>query len=212
MLYLLKGNFQKVIRWLAGSWMSANLATVLGCVFIVLSAAAFYFGLAGAGLRWLLLLVPVFLLFRMAMNALDGLLSREYGTATAAGEVWNETFDIFGDTVSYGILYFVPGGPKLAIMIFIILTWAAEYYGVLGKGMPGGKRRHEALGGGKADRAFWMGLLAFLVFFNPDLFRFANYYIAVVSCLVALTCVIRIRKIMQAADGQKYESFTLIGR
>lgn len=212
MLYLQKGNFQKVVRWIAGSWMTANMATLFGCVFIVLVAASYYTGLTYVNYRWLLLLVPVFIFFRLVMNTLDGMLSREYKTATVAGELWNETLDIVGDTICYGSIYFAPNSPHLAVTVFIILTWAAEYFGVLGKSMPGGRRRHETVGGGKPDRAFWMGLLAFITFFVPSFFNYSAYYISAVSVLVALTCAIRIKKTLQAAEGQKYESFTWIGR
>jgi CDP-diacylglycerol--glycerol-3-phosphate 3-phosphatidyltransferase len=212
MLYLLKGRFQKVVRWIGGSWMTANMATLFGCVFIILVAASYYSGLTYSGYRWLLLLVPVFIFLRLVMNTLDGMLSREYKTATVAGELWNETLDIVGDTVCYGAIYFVPNSPHLALTVFLILTWAAEYFGVLGKSMPGGRRRHETFGGGKPDRAVWMGLLAFITFCYPSFFEYSEYYIGAVSVLVALTCVIRIRKTLQAAKGKTYESFTWIGR
>jgi phosphatidylglycerophosphate synthase len=212
MLYLLKGRLQKVVRWVAGSWMTANMATAFGCIFIILIAASYYCGLSYSDYRWLLLLVPIFIFFRLAMNALDGMLSREYKTATVAGELWNEALDIIGDTVCYGAIYFAPNSPHLALTVFLILTWAAEFFGVLGKSMPGGKRRHETIGGGKPDRALWMGLLAFIIFIYPSFFDYSAYYIGAVSVLVALTCVIRIRKTLQTAKGKKYESYTWIGR
>jgi CDP-diacylglycerol--glycerol-3-phosphate 3-phosphatidyltransferase len=212
MLYRAKGEFQKAVRWLGGSWMTANMATALGCVAIGLVAASLYAGLACEGLRWLLLLVPIFLLARMAMNTLDGMLSRERGTGTVAGEIWNEALDIVGDTVCYGVLYFVPGGPRLSIVVFILLAWAAEYFGVLGKGMPGGTRRHETVLGGKPDRAVWMAALAVLLFLFPGFLPHVDYYLAVVCFFVALTSVIRVRKTIQAARGRQYQSYTWIGR
>ena len=105
MLYLQKGNFQKVVRWLAGSWMSANQATFFGVCFVVLAAVGFYVGLTGENCRWFLLLVPIFLVLRMAMNALDGMLAREYNTGSVAGELCNEGLDIVGDTICYGICF-----------------------------------------------------------------------------------------------------------
>ncbi len=212
MLYLQKGNFQKLVRRLAGSWMSANMATAFGVVFIVLTAAAFYVGLTVASWRFLLLLAPVFLLFRMAMNALDGMLAREYGTGTVAGEICNETLDIVGDTVCYGILYFVPGFPTLSLVLFILLAWAAEFFGVLGKGMPGGIRRHETFLGGKPDRAVWMGLLSVILYVFPAFLAHSSWYLSIASLFVLLTCIIRVRRTLGAAEGKPYESYTWIGR
>ena len=77
MLYLQKGNFQKLVRWIGGSWMTANQATALGIACIFLVSASFYLGLTFASCRWLLALTPVFLVLRMIMNTLDGMLARE---------------------------------------------------------------------------------------------------------------------------------------
>jgi phosphatidylglycerophosphate synthase len=188
------------------------VATALGCVCIGLVAASFYAGLAVDGLHWLLLLVPLGLLGRMAMNTLDGMLSRERDTGSVAGEIWNETLDIVGDTVCYGVLYFVPGGPRLGLVFFILSAWAAEFFGVLGKGMPGGVRRHETVLGGKPDRAVWMGALAVILFAAPGFLPWADYYLAGVSAFVVFTSVIRVRKTIVAARGQRYQSYTWIGR
>ncbi|MBN2580313.1 MAG: CDP-alcohol phosphatidyltransferase family protein [Pirellulales bacterium] len=212
MLYLGKGQFQKVVRWMAGSWMTANMATALGCVFVVLTAVGFYVGLSVPPLHFLLLCVPVFLLLRMGMNALDGLLAREYKTGTVAGEIWNEALDVLGDTVCYGILFFVDKGPRLSLVVFLLAIWAAEFFGVLGKGMPNGTRRHETVLGGKPDRAVWMSGLAIILFFWPGSLPYSYIYLSVVSVFVVLTSLIRIRKTIAVARGHQYESYTWIGK
>ena len=212
MLYKQKGNFQKIVRWLAGSWMTANMATVFGFCFIIFISACFYSGLSLPGARFVLLFIPVFLIFRMGMNALDGMLAREYGTASVTGEIWNEALDIIGDTVAYGSLYFVENGPKTAIFLFLILSWCAEFFGVLGKSLPNGVRRHEALLGGKPDRAIWMGLLSILLFIFPSFLRFSQFYIYGISVFVLVTIFLRIRKIITESKNQEYESYTWIGR
>lgn len=212
MMYLVKGHFQKVVRWMAGSWMSPNGATLAGVVFIVASAATLYLGLARQELRWLLLLAPLCLVLRMAMNTLDGMLSREKGLATVPGDIWNETLDVVGDNVCYGVLYFVPGGPRLSLVIFLLAIWAAEFYGVLGKGMPGGVRRHEAALGGKPDRALWMGLLALILYFDPGFLPRVPFCLAGLSVLVGATALYRIACTVKAAEGKPYESYTASGR
>lgn len=212
MLYLQKGNFQKVTRWIAGTWMTANQATLFGCVFIALASSSFYIGLTSQELRWTLLLVPFSLIMRMMMNALDGMLAREYKTGSVAGEVCNEGLDIIGDNICYGVLLFVPGIAKWPLVLFMLLSWAAEFWGVLGKSMPGGVRRHETFLGGKPDRAVWMGILALILFFNPGFITFTGHYFLVVCFFVFMTSVIRIKKILAEAEGKDYQSYTWIGR
>ena len=212
MLYLQKGNFQKVVRWMAGTWMTANQATFFGTLCIALTTASFYVGLGCEGYHWVLALTPVFLVLRMAMNALDGMLAREYRTGSVAGELFNEGLDIVGDTICYGVLFFVPNIPHLPLTLFLLLTWMAEYFGVLGKSFPGGVRRHETFLGGKPDRAIWMGLLALLLFAYPGLIEHVGTYLLVLSGFVFLTSVVRIRKTLQAAKGKEYQSYTWIGR
>lgn len=192
--------------------MTANMASWLGMLFVALTGFSFYTGLTDPRLRFLLICVPVFLFFRMMMNALDGMLSREYSTATVAGEIFNEAMDIFGDMVCYGSLLFVPGKHTPSIVVFLLLCWAAEFFGVLGKGMPNGVRRHETFMGGKADRAAWMGILAVLLIVFPDFHRYTGLYTGAASSFVFATCVIRVRKTIEAAKGRTYTSFTPVGR
>lgn len=210
MLYLQKGRFQKTVRWIGGSWMTANQATLGGCVFILLTSAFFYLGMAHFPV--LLLLIPLTLLFRMVMNTLDGMLAREHQTGTVAGEIWNEGLDVLGDTVCYGSLYFVPDGPRLSVFVFVLCIWAAEFFGVLGRGLPGGVRRHETFLGGKPDRAVWMGILALIVYFSPGFAVYVPAYLFLVSGFVVATCAVRIRKTIAAARGLQYKSYTWIGR
>ena len=146
------------------------------------------------------------------MNALDGMLAREYNTGTVAGEIWNEALDVLGDTVCYGVLYFVPGGPRLSVVVLLLTIWAAEFFGVLGKSMPNGVRRHETLLGGKPDRAVWMSGLALILFFWPSFLAHSYVYLGIVSGFVVLTSAIRVRKTIVVARGQDYQSYTWIGR
>jgi CDP-diacylglycerol--glycerol-3-phosphate 3-phosphatidyltransferase len=212
MLYLVKGNFQKAIRWMAGSWMTPNEAALFGVVFVGLTALGYYLGFTRNNLRFCLLLVPVFLFLRMSMNALDGLLAREHKLASVGGELLNEGVDVIGDMVCYGVLYFVRGMPKPELVIYLMLIWAAEFFGVLGKSMPGGRRRYENILSGKPDRALWMGIFSIVLFFAPQYIKYAGYYFTSLSILLALTCVLRIKKILEFGRGKKYESYTWIGK
>jgi len=109
-------------------------------------------------------------------------------------------------------LYFVDGVPKLSLFVYLLAIWAAEFFGVLGKSMPNGVRRHETFLGGKPDRAIWMGGLALLLFFWPGFLQYGSIYLGIVTAFVVLTSMIRIRKTIAAARGHDYASYTWIGR
>lgn len=198
-----------MVAFLGASGLTANGATAGGWLAVFAYAWALHAGLSGA--RLVLWLVPGLALVRLAFNALDGMLARAQGTATAAGELWNEAGDILGDTICYGVLFFVPGAPSLSLTFFLVATWAAEFFGVLGKSLPGGTRRHESLGGGKPERAIWISLFALFCSFNPAAVSFLPAYLVAVGILVSLTAAWRARKSLKAAAGKPYHSYTAFG-
>ena len=85
-IYDLKPQFQKLLRPLA-----ANLAKRGFTANDVTLGALLLSAVHGAWLalmpawRWPLLLLPVTLFLRMAFNAIDGMMAREHGQASARG-------------------------------------------------------------------------------------------------------------------------------
>lgn len=79
-IYDLKPAFQNLLRpacnMLARAGVTANQVTVAA---VLLSFATGAVVLAGNADRRVLLLVPVVLMIRMALNAIDGMLAREHG-------------------------------------------------------------------------------------------------------------------------------------
>jgi CDP-diacylglycerol--glycerol-3-phosphate 3-phosphatidyltransferase len=204
MLYALKARFQKFAENFAHSSLTANHATVLGAVFVGLTMWSFW-----SGFYWL---VPIFLLFRLIMNALDGLLARAQGTASAAGEIMNELSDVLGDTLSYGILYFLFPETQTAVLCFVFAIWCCEFIGVMGKSLPNGRRRQESLGGGKPERAVWMGLFALALAFAPGILSYGVAFFSLLSLLVLLSAALRIRAAIRSAKNQSYTSDPQFGR
>ena len=154
MLYLVKGNFQKAIRWMAGSWMTPNEAALLGVVFVGLTALSYYLGFTYDNLRFCLLLVPVFLFLRMSMNALDGLLAREHKVVGL--RTFNESRCING--------CYCLGNPRLELYLscrYGLQNFSACWYLCRG-------RRRENILSGKPDRALWMGIFSIVLFFAPS--------------------------------------------
>jgi phosphatidylglycerophosphate synthase len=101
-IYELKPRFQALLRPLTGAiqraGVTANQVTVAACVVSVLLGALLA---AAAGRRELFLLVPLWLLLRMALNAIDGMLAREFGQASPLGAYLNELGDVVSDAALY---------------------------------------------------------------------------------------------------------------
>jgi hypothetical protein len=103
-LHTLKPRFQSLlrpaVRSLHGAGVSANQVTVsTGVVSVALGAGLAVAADAGQ-LQWFLLLPPWFLL-RMALNAIDGLLAREFGQRSTLGAYLNELSDLVADAALY---------------------------------------------------------------------------------------------------------------
>lgn len=162
-IYALKGRFQDLlrpgVRGLYRAGITANTVTVLAAGVSLLVAAAVW--------RWaplhtlLYLALPLWMLLRMALNAVDGMLAREFGQQSRLGAYLNELCDIVADAALYLSLLSVAGVNPAALWA---LTWMAavcEYAGVLGV-MVGASRRYDGPMG-KSDRAFVIGLIGVLL-------------------------------------------------
>ncbi|QDK36481.1 CDP-alcohol phosphatidyltransferase family protein [Bdellovibrio sp. NC01] len=217
MLYSLKARFQQLANSFAFSGMTANHASLLGWLFVFLSTAALYSGFRNLNpeniqTAWPLLAFPALVLFRLVFNALDGMIARAQNRATPMGEVLNELGDIWGDTITYGSLFFIPYVNGLYLAIFIVCCWFAEFTGLLGRALPGHIRRQESILGGKPERSLWFCLFAICCFFRPMSAFYINHFIMALSVLTFLTGLFRIYKIKKQTQGLSYQSHTLYGR
>ena len=92
-VYSLNPGFQNLLlpllRRLASWGISANQITILACVLSIVLDLAF------GGKSWFRL--PPFLIFRLALNAIDGMLAREHGRQSQLGAILNELTDILSD-------------------------------------------------------------------------------------------------------------------
>ncbi len=192
-IYNLKPRFQRLVRGVAGNWMTPDMAIGLGVAAAGAVGASFAWGLAVE--RWFLLAVPPLLFARMGFNALDGMLAREKGLADRRGEVLNEITDVGGDCASYlPAAFFAPTeGIRTMVFSVVVATLLAEFTGILGKATTG-TRRYEGPLGGKSDRAFWFGLGALAAAFFPRaVTEYGPPYLAVVLAFVVLTWLNRLR-------------------
>lgn len=143
------------------------------------------------------LFVPIGLLFRMALNALDGMMARGYNMQTKLGEALNEIGDVTSDMFIYIPLIQIPGVSAEIISFFVGLSVVNEFAGVLGK-VIGKERRYDGPMG-KSDRALAIGLLCLCLYFYELESIYINTTIALCIGLMVVSTFIRIQKSLK--DG-----------
>lgn len=192
-IYDIKPAFQNLLRpltrALATAGVTANQVTL---------AAAVLSGGVGAVIslypmaRWPLLILPGFLLVRMALNAIDGMLAREHNMKSRLGAVLNEIGDVVADTALYLPLALVPGFSAGLVVVIAILAIITEMTGVVAIQI-GATRRYDGPMG-KSDRAFVFGLLALLLGLGVPVGTWLLIVQIVLIALLALTVINRARR------------------
>jgi len=191
-IYELKPAFQSLLRPLvgrmAGAGIRANAVTVLATVLSALTGLAIW---RWHEAFWPLLLLPAFLVVRMAMNAIDGMLAREHDQQTRLGGLLNELGDVVSDAALYLPLAFVAGLDPMLIVVIVTLGIVGEMTGVLGPVLGGDRRYDGPLG--KSDRAFVFGALALWAGLGGALQPWADWVLVVMVALALLTIFNRAR-------------------
>jgi CDP-diacylglycerol--glycerol-3-phosphate 3-phosphatidyltransferase len=200
-VYDVKPAFQRLlrpaVRRLARAGATANQVTVAALVVSATAGAAIA---ATPADRSVLLILPVVLFLRMALNAIDGMLAREHAQASKLGAILNELGDVLSDAALYLPLALVPGLAPALVALIVVLAGASELSGVLVQ-LLGGSRRYDGPMG-KSDRAFWFGLLGLLGGLGLPLVPWANWGLAVILGLLALTIINRVRRGLTEIAGK----------
>jgi CDP-diacylglycerol---glycerol-3-phosphate 3-phosphatidyltransferase len=197
-IYDLKPRFQALLRPVAASLaragVSANAVTVAALVLSMAQGA--WIALMPAS-SWPLLFLPVTLFLRMALNAIDGIMAKEHGQASASGAVLNELSDVLADAALYLPLALIAGISAPLIVGVVVLSIIAEMTGALGP-MLGVQRCY--LGPlGKSDRALAFGLLALLIGLGVAPGVWSTLYLLALAVLATLTIINRARRIVAEA-------------
>jgi CDP-diacylglycerol---glycerol-3-phosphate 3-phosphatidyltransferase len=177
--------------------VTANAVTVAA---LVLSAAHGAWLALCPGSRLPLLLLPVTLFIRMALNAIDGMMAREHGQASATGAVLNELSDVVADAALYLPFALTEGVNAALVVLVVIAGIVGEMAGALGP-MLGGMRRYDGPLG-KSDRAFAFGLLAVLIGVGLKPGLWSTIYLSVLLGLATLTVLNRARNVVANARGR----------
>lgn len=192
-IYQLKPAFQNLLRpmvqRLHARGVTANQVTLTAAIASVLLGVLLA---AFSHLAWLFVLVPLWMLLRMALNAVDGMLAREFGQQSKLGAYLNELCDLVADSALYLPFALLPGVSPWLVVLVVLLTLISEYAGVLGP-MVGASRRYDGPMG-KSDRAFCFGMLGAGVASGLLPALWINLLLALILLLLLYTLYNRVRQ------------------
>ena len=198
-LYTLKPQFQAslrpVARSLAGFGITANQITI--ATSLVSIAAGAFVAMMLPDPRWFLI-IPAWMFVRMALNAIDGIMAREYGRESRLGTYLNELSDAVSDAALYLPFALLSPFSPLWVGIVIVLALLSEYAGALGP-MIGASRRFDGPMG-KSDRAFVFGVLGFWAGLAAPLPEWAALALPAMAFALVLTILNRVWNGLREVD------------
>lgn len=191
-IYELKPKFQNLLRPLVkrlySAGITANQVTLAACILSILLGVLL---VKFADVYTLFFLLPIWMFLRMALNAIDGMLAREFNQKTPLGGYLNEATDVISDTALYLPFAFVTPFEWGVISLVIFLAFMSEFLGVLGQVHGSGRRYDGPMG--KSDRAFVFGLIGTIYAVLGQLPAWFGWALYAVAFLLALTCINRLR-------------------
>ena len=192
-IYQLKPAFQNLLRpgvkRLYDRGVTANQVTLFAAVVSVLLGIIL---MALPQHTWLFALIPLWMILRMALNAVDGMLAREFGQQSRLGAYLNELSDLIADSALFLPFALLPGVSPLLVVLVVLLALISEYAGVLGP-MVGASRHYDGPMG-KSDRAFCFGVLGAGVASGLLPAAWLNGLLAVILALLLYTLYNRVRQ------------------
>jgi CDP-diacylglycerol--glycerol-3-phosphate 3-phosphatidyltransferase len=200
-IYALKPRFQALLRpgvaALARAGITANAVTLFAC--------ALSLGL-GAFLAWQrqpagFLLLPAWMFARMALNAVDGMLAREFGQQSRLGGYLNELTDVVADAALYLPFAYVAPFDARWVVAVVLLSMLSEFAGALGP-MMGAPRGYQGPMG-KSDRAFVFGALGLWLGLAGALPAAIAWAMPVLCWLLFLTIFNRVHAGLASAPNER---------
>lgn len=190
-VYNLKKRFQNLLMPLCEKMNSLGITpnqitigTMIGSIIFSLLFYKF------SEYRILFLIVPLFFLKRMALNALDGMIANRFNKKTNLGIFINEIGDIVADTVFFFCFFSALNINLVLSIVFIFLGILSEYTGITAMQVDG--KRHFEGPMGKSDRAFFISLLSIFIFFRLDN-KYIEYFVILGIILLFFTIYNRIK-------------------
>jgi CDP-diacylglycerol--glycerol-3-phosphate 3-phosphatidyltransferase len=194
-IYQLKPKFQALLQPVLlrfKKWgFTPNGLTILALLLSIATGLFCYYGPSDIAL----LVLPFFLLFRMSLNALDGMMARQFNLQSKTGAVLNEIGDVLSDlALYYPLIILFNISDHEWIWCFLLLSVVNEFAGLLGQAL-GGKRRYDGPMG-KSDRALVVGILCLLSWFG---FSLQPYFSWIFLCIYSLLLLSTFKRLKNAA-------------
>jgi len=191
-IYDLKPGFQALLRplmrFLRKIGITPNALTVMA---ILLSAVTGFCLWLGTTQRSLLLFVPIALFVRMALNALDGMMAREFKLSSPEGMILNELGDVISDTMIFLPLIAHSSDQSWTVILFAMLGILNEFTGVLAFNVCGERLYQGPMG--KSDRAFVIGGLCLSLYLWPGFEAWVGTCMILFSVLLVVSTANRIK-------------------
>ena len=192
-IYQLKPAFQNMLRpganSLARLGITANQVT-LSTIFLSIAAGTSL--LYWPGNEKIFLLIPIVLLIRLTLNAVDGMLAREHAMKSRLGAILNEMGDVISDIALYIPFAFTGIFRPTVVWGVVILAILTEMAGLMAIQI-GASRRYDGPMG-KSDRAFVFSVIAILIAFNVSIVGYGDLIFGVLILLLSLTIINRLTK------------------
>lgn len=190
-LYQIKPAFQALLRpimfWLYKRHISANQVTLAAMVL------SFITGLLLSVFPYptVYLLLPIVLLIRMALNALDGMLARECNQKSRLGAILNELGDVLSDIALYLSFIRLPDSHTWLVLVMLFGVIMTEFCGLLAQTINGIRSYAGPLG--KSDRALIFGAWGLILAIYPKIMQWNNFVWGLAIVLLLWTIVNRCR-------------------
>ncbi len=201
-IYALKPKFQALlrpfVRRLHALGVTANQVTLAACTLSIALGLWLYFHAPGPRA---FLAIPLWMFLRMAFNAIDGMLAREFGQQSKLGAYLNELTDVIADAALAlpfaAVAPFATAHGPVWVAVFVVLAGLSEFAGALGPTV-GASRRYDGPMG-KSDRAFVLGTIALWIGIAGLLPAWAFWLFPALCALTAWTVVRRVRNGLREA-------------
>lgn len=184
-IYDLKPKFQNLLRpivvLLAQRGITPNQVTLFAMFLSILVGVAIAWT---QGAKWILLLLPLFMVIRMALNAIDGLLAKEHNMRTKRGAMLNEMSDVISDVALFLPFTLIAGITPIYVIFFTLLGVFNEMAGVVAQTLSGQRRYDGPMG--KSDRVVVVGLIAFLLGLGVE----AGVWVDILFILATLLAIV----------------------
>lgn len=193
LLFFLKPRFKRalgpVATALACKGVTANQVTMISLIGSLAVGASLL--IWGANSPRLYILLPMWLVLRMAFATIDGTLAHDFGQKSRLGGILNELGDILSDIALYAPLSLVAPFTPQGVALIIALAVGTEVAGLAGEWLGAGRRVEGPMG--KADRSLVFGAIAAWLSVCGALPGAADLLIPLLVVLLLLTVVNRLR-------------------